>query len=582
MNLVSPSATTRMTENLMPDDMVESLGPEQVAPVVALLCSRDCPDTGLVIEAMAGRIARSAIVRGTGITYEAKKPVDAEWVLANWKEITSLKDAGLWWHLQQPPRGVVSSASATPRRDSRTPLGGVRVLDFSQVVSGPICGRMLADLGADVVKVEPIDGDIIRGLPPQVGDDAMSPYFSWVNAGKRSLGVDLRDPKVAALVRELALDSDVVLENFRPGVLERFGMGSQELREANPRLIYCSISGWGADNSWSGRRAYAAMVQAEAGRVELDARLRDAPPEQSPHVDGDITPGMLAVSAICAALFQRERDGRGQHLDVSMAEALLYTDEWTSTELTGYDGPRQPDTWLYPVFRVADGTAVAFMGDPHPRLPEIAAALSDEPVGHVDTREEALAIVSDLVSRFPDFPTVEARLDTFGFLIAEVRSTAAVADTPWAREREVFREVEPGIRVTASPYRGLRRRDRGTRPRPAPRGALPGRPRRAAGHERRGARRARGGGAARRAPAARAPRLRRSTPPALGSRSAREASSAPPRSSRGSARAPRPARASRPARPSPAAAPGCSCARRARRDRSAPPCRSRGGGSGTG
>ncbi len=257
------------------------------------------------------------------------------------------------------------------------PLVGIRVLDFSQVVSGPICGRMLADLGADVVKLEPPKGDVIRFLRPQVGDVPVSVYFTWANAGKRSISVDLRTDRGVALVRQLAESSDVVLENFRPGALEKYGLDAATLLARKPELVYCSINGWGYDNSWSQRRAYAAMVQAEVGRVELDARLRNAPPEQSPHVDGDITPGLLAVSGIVAALFQRERTGRGQHLDVSMAEALVYTDEWTSTDLAGYDGPRIPDTWNYPIFVVADGTQVAFMGDPHSRLPEVAAALTD-------------------------------------------------------------------------------------------------------------------------------------------------------------------------------------------------------------
>jgi crotonobetainyl-CoA:carnitine CoA-transferase CaiB-like acyl-CoA transferase len=218
-------------------------------------------------------------------------------------------------------------------------------------------------------------------------------------------------------------------------------------------LVYCSINGWGYDNSWSQRRAYAAMVQAEVGRVELDARLRNAPPEQSPHVDGDITPGLLAVSGIVAALFQRERTGRGQHLDVSMAEALVYTDEWTSTDLAGYDGPRIPDTWNYPIFVVADGTQVAFMGDPHSRLPEVAAALTDVPVPYTESRDEALRILADLCAQVPDFPTLEARFEQFGFLVAEVRTVQELAETPWARERDVFVEVEPGARVTGAPFR---------------------------------------------------------------------------------------------------------------------------------
>ena len=333
------------------------------------------------------------------------------------------------------------------------PLAGVRVLDFSQVVSGPICGRVLSDLGADVVKVEPPEGDIIRMLRPQVGEDPISVYFTWVNAGKRSIGIDLTDERGAELARQLARSSDVVLENFRPGVLARYGLDAASLRRADPSLVYCSINGWGLDNSWSQRRAYAAMVQAEVGRVELDARLRGAAPEFSPHVDGDITPGLLAVGAIAAALFQRERTGRGQQLDVSMAEALVYTDEWTSTELHGYDGPRVPDTWLYPIFELGDGNLAAFMGDPHRRLPEVAAALTDEPVGHVESRDEALAVLARLCAEVPDFATLESRMETFGFLVAEVRSVAELADTEWATERGAFAEVEPGARVTAAPFR---------------------------------------------------------------------------------------------------------------------------------
>ena len=175
--------------------------------------------------------------------------------------------------------------------------------------------------------------------------------------------------------------------------------------------------------------------------------------EQSPHVDGDITPGLLAVSGIVAALFRRERSGLGDHVDVSMAEALLYTDEWTTTELTGYRGPRIPDTWNYPVFTLADGTGVAFMGDPHPRVTEVAAALTDEPVRPTHTRDESLELLGELIARVPDFPTVEARMDAFGFLVAEVRTVAEVAATPWAAERAVFEEVEPGATVPARPFR---------------------------------------------------------------------------------------------------------------------------------
>ena len=159
------------------------------------------------------------------------------------------------------------------------------------------------------------------------------------------------------------------------------------------------------------------------------------------------------MSGILAALYQREHTDRGQHLDVSMAEALVYTDEWTSTELAAYDGPRIPDTWNYPVFTLADGTAAAFMGDPTSRLPEIAAALTDAFVAPTESRDVALRVLGDLCAKVPDFATLEALFEPFAFLVAEVRTVAELADTAWASEREVFTEVEPGARLATAPFR---------------------------------------------------------------------------------------------------------------------------------
>lgn len=334
------------------------------------------------------------------------------------------------------------------------PLAGVRVLDLSQVVSGPICGRMLADLGADVVKVEPPGGDIIRGLQPQGGgDDPIGMYFTYVNAGKRDACIDLRVPEGADVVARLADASDVLLENFRPGVLDRRGLGADALLARNPRLVYCSITGWGLDGPWAQRRAYAPVVQAETGRVELEARLRDATPNQAVHVEGDIYPGLLAVSAILAALYQREHTGAGQHLDVAMAEALVYTDEWASTDLHGFGRDRIPDPWTYPVLATADGTGVAFLGDPTRDLARWAAALTDEPVPAAPTSDEALDVLTRLVAAIPDFPALEARLEPHGLLVGQVRSVAELAETPWAVDRGAFTEVEPGVRIVTAPFR---------------------------------------------------------------------------------------------------------------------------------
>ena len=247
---------------------------------------------------------------------------------------------------------------------------------------GPICGRMLADLGADVVKLEPPEGDIIRFLQPKVGDDPVSVYFTWVERGKRSVSLDLRTERGAALVRELRVGERRGARELPPR-RARASTASTPTRcwPRSPSSIYCSINGWGGDNSWSQRRAYAAMVQAEVGtgrarRPAAQRAARAEPPRRRRH-HARPARGQRRSSR---ALFQRERTGEGQHLDVSMAEALVYTDEWTSTELAGYDGPRIPDTWNYPIFRVADGTDVAFMGDPTGRLVEIAAAISDDVV----------------------------------------------------------------------------------------------------------------------------------------------------------------------------------------------------------
>ena len=175
------------------------------------------------------------------------------------------------------------------------------------------------------------------------------------------------------------------------------------------------------------------MVQAEVGRVELDARLRNAPPEQSPHVDGDITPGLLAVSAISAALFQRERDRPWASTSTSsMAEALALHRRVDLHRPRRLRRPRIPDTWNYPVFTRRRRHRCRVHGRPDRRLLEIAAALSDETVEPTESRDEASRSSRGLVAEVPDFPTLEARMDTFGFLVAEVRTVPDVAETPWA------------------------------------------------------------------------------------------------------------------------------------------------------
>jgi len=331
------------------------------------------------------------------------------------------------------------------------PLAGVRVLDLSQVIAGPLCGRVLADLGADVIKIEAPHGDRTREVLPHVNGQSL--YYTHANAGKRGVGIDLRTEAGAILVARLADQSDVFIENFRPGVLARRGLGADDLLARNSRLVYCSITGWGQDGPWANRQAYAPLIHAEAGRIELAARLRDEPPRQEVHNHGDINAAMCATQAVLAALFQRERTGRGQRLDVSLAEALVYTDEWSSTDVYGYGRERFFDIWTHPVFTLADGTDVALVGNPVRVWDQWLAALGDEARPCPDDPDDALATLRALVARVPRFATLEAMLDAYPMLVAEVRSVADLAATPWADARGLFVEVERDTRVVAAPFR---------------------------------------------------------------------------------------------------------------------------------
>ncbi len=189
------------------------------------------------------------------------------------------------------------------------PLEGLRVLDFSRVLAGPHCGRALADLGADVVKVEPPAGDLTRFATPRRA--SMSFYFAQQNAGKRNLSLDLTRPEATALLLRLVERADVLLENFRPGVMERLGLGYEAAAAANPRLVYASISGYGQDGPWAQRRAYAVVIHAEMGMTRRSIDHRGGPPANEPFSHADVYAGLECLAGILAALFQRERDGPG-------------------------------------------------------------------------------------------------------------------------------------------------------------------------------------------------------------------------------------------------------------------------------
>ena len=204
------------------------------------------------------------------------------------------------------------------------PLAGVRVLDLTGVVSGPFATMFLADQGADVLKVEPIGGDITRRSRANVDKTGeFSALFISSNRGKRSLSIDMKTDAGREVLGKLVQQADVLVQNFRPGTMERLGLGPDEVRKKNPRLIYVSISGVGEDGPYAKKRVYDPIVQALSGFCDIQAQPVTNRPQMIRTIVADKTTAVYAAQAITAALYAREKSGRGQHIQVAMLDAMI-------------------------------------------------------------------------------------------------------------------------------------------------------------------------------------------------------------------------------------------------------------------
>jgi crotonobetainyl-CoA:carnitine CoA-transferase CaiB-like acyl-CoA transferase len=213
------------------------------------------------------------------------------------------------------------------------PLENIKVLDMSRVLAGPFAGRMLCDLGADVVKLEPPEGDITRLWGRKVG--GISGYYHQQNAGKRNISIDLSQPLGTELTKRLVAESDVLIENFRPDVMGRLGLDYEVLAAINPRLIMLSISGFGRDNPDSRRAAYAPVIHAETGLVERQAYLSNAFPAEMSLSIADTNASLHGLVALLAALLARDRTGIGEHIDLAMVDATVVTNDGMHYALEG-------------------------------------------------------------------------------------------------------------------------------------------------------------------------------------------------------------------------------------------------------
>jgi crotonobetainyl-CoA:carnitine CoA-transferase CaiB-like acyl-CoA transferase len=246
-------------------------------------------------------------------------------------------------------------------------LGGIRVVDFSRVLAGPYATMMLADLGADVIKVESPDGDETRAWLPPTDAAGRSTYFASVNRNKRSITLDLTTAGGAAEARRLALGADVLVENFRPGVMERFGLGFDELAATNPGLIYCSITGFGTGPGAT-LPGFDLLVQAVGGLMSLSGEP-DGPPMKVGVALVDVVTGLGALSGILAALHARERLGRGQRVELNLLSSLLsaLVNQASGALATGADparlGNAHPSIAPYELVPAADRDFVLAVGN---------------------------------------------------------------------------------------------------------------------------------------------------------------------------------------------------------------------------
>jgi crotonobetainyl-CoA:carnitine CoA-transferase CaiB-like acyl-CoA transferase len=335
------------------------------------------------------------------------------------------------------------------------PLADLKVLDFSRVVTGPFATRMLADLGADVVKVEPPDGDFTR-LWGQ-SRHGLTGFYTQQNAGKRNICVDLKADGAAELLLRLGAEADVVVENYRPGVMDRLGLGYDRFAAVNPDVVMLSISGFGQHGVWSRRAAFAPIIHAESGLIGRQALHDEAAPSDPMLSIADTNASLHGLVALLAALRLRDREGIGQHIDIAMLNTMTVTDDYAHNALDGEETVRLGGhTWptSYGNILVSGNeraiwyqlSSAGFVSDglgPDATLDEKIRARRDAMgawfLGH-DTRDELVAA-----------------LDRANVAWADIRDPSEVFDTEAAIERRLSVEIDDRAggsrRVVESPYR---------------------------------------------------------------------------------------------------------------------------------
>jgi glutaryl-CoA transferase len=361
------------------------------------------------------------------------------------------------------------------------PLSHIRVLDLSRVLAGPWAGQNLADLGAEVIKVErPGAGDDSRAFgPPWVKDKdgrdtKDSAYYTSANRGKKSITVDISKPEGQNLVRELARISDVLIENYKFGDLARYGLGYEDVKKINPRLIYCSVTGFGQTGPWRERPGYDFMIQGMGGMMSVTGEPDDAPgggPQRAGVPVADIITGMYASIAICAALAHRAESGAGQHLDLALLDSQIALLAYQNTNYFSTGKPPKrignlhPNIVPYQPFRTKDGSVILACGNDNLYRKFCEAAgrpeLADDPRfatngARVENRAEMTRLLAQVFAERTTREWVEL-LDAAGVANGPINDVAQVFQEPQVKARGVKIELEHSVAgklpLVASPMR---------------------------------------------------------------------------------------------------------------------------------
>lgn len=353
------------------------------------------------------------------------------------------------------------------------PLEGIKVLDLSRVLAGPWCTQLLADLGAEVTKVErPGAGDDTRHWGPPwhgEGDDRVAAYFLSCNRGKKSAAIDFARPEGAAIVRKMAEQADVVIENFKVGGLEKFALDAASLRETNPRLVYASITGFGQEGPYANRAGYDYIIQGMGGLMSITG-LPDGVPGGGPMRVGvavvDLFTGLYTCVAILSALYRREKTGEGAHIDMALFDTQLamLANQASNALVSSRDPPRQgnthPNIVPYQPFDAADQPIIIAVGNERQfaRLAEICGHpewTSDERfasnAARVAHRDEMVRLVSEAIAQKPAAEWLE-QLEAAGIPAGPINRIGQALGDVQAQHRQMVRTVA-GMPLVGSPVR---------------------------------------------------------------------------------------------------------------------------------